>query len=45
MAALPMPISRANPLADHLAFNWGGRSCVGAGLARAEMRETMITVM
>lgn len=33
------------PVTDHLAFNWGERSCVGAGLARAEMRECLLAVL
>lgn len=33
------------PAADHLAFNKGPRSCVGMGLARAEMRDTVAAVL
>jgi cytochrome P450 len=28
-------------LKDHLAFNFGPRACVGAGLARAEMHDSI----
>ncbi|NMG41699.1 cytochrome P450 [Chelativorans sp. ZYF759] len=33
------------PAADHLAFNKGPRSCVGMGLARAEMRDAVSAVL
>ncbi|MGI4801969.1 MAG: cytochrome P450 [Janthinobacterium lividum] len=33
------------PATDHLAFNYGIRSCVGASLARTEMRETVLAAM
>lgn len=33
------------PAADHLAFNKGPRSCVGMGLARAEMRDAVAAVL
>jgi cytochrome P450 len=33
------------PVADHLAFNKGPRSCLGMGLARVEMRETVAAVL
>lgn len=33
------------PAADHLAFNKGPRSCVGMGLARAEMRDAVASVL
>lgn len=32
-------------LSDHLAFNKGPRSCVGIGLARAEMRDALAAVL
>lgn len=33
------------PINDHLAFNKGPRSCVGMGLARIEMRDTLEAVL
>jgi cytochrome P450 len=33
------------PISDHLAFNKGPRSCIGIGLARIEMRETLEAVL
>lgn len=33
------------PAADHLAFNKGPRSCIGMGLARAEMRDAVLAVL
>lgn len=37
-------LSRARPT-DHLTFNKGPRSCVGAGLARVEMRDSIEAVL
>lgn len=40
--ACPMDIDLNRPrLRDHLAFNVGPRTCVGAGLARAEMHDSI----
>lgn len=33
------------PVSDHLAFNKGPRSCLGMGLARAEMRDAIACVL
>jgi cytochrome P450 len=33
------------PITDHLAFNKGPRACVGVGLARIEMRDTLAAVL
>lgn len=33
------------PLTDHLAFNKGPRACIGIGLARIEMRDTLDAVL
>ncbi len=37
-------LSRDRP-GDHLTFNYGPRSCVGAGLARMEMSEALTTIL
>jgi cytochrome P450 len=37
-------LNRKNPH-DHIAFNYGPRTCVGAGLARIEMQESIIAFL
>ena len=41
----PMDVDLNRPrLKDHLAFNLGPRTCVGAGLARAEMHDSIVAL-
>jgi cytochrome P450 len=42
----PMDMDLSRPrLKDHLAFNFGPRTCVGAGLARAELHDSITTLL